>query len=76
MSSKRRLRKSSCDGKVARDKDGAYAQAKRMWKRGERVHAYKCDFGNHWHVGHWIGTPADKIGAALARYQQRKEARS
>lgn len=72
MSSKRRIRKASCDGKVPHAKDAAYTTAKRMWKRGERVHAYKCPFGNHWHVGHWIGTPTDKIAAALTRYAQRR----
>ena len=74
MSSKRRIRKSSCDGKIVHDKASAYIRAKRLWKKGERVHAYKCRFGDHWHVGHWTGTPSDKISAAIAQADRRRAA--
>ena len=53
MSSKRRLRRKGCTGKVVYDKDTAFLVAKRLWNAGKRMHAYKCVFGDHWHTGHF-----------------------
>lgn len=53
-------------GKVARacwgkkkypSKKLAKAAVEKAWRReGEILHPYKCQFGNHWHIGHASGT--------------------
>lgn len=54
MSSKRRLRRKSCDGKK---KFATQTEAmKIVWKMksdGEIVHTYKCQFCKGWHIGHY-----------------------
>lgn len=55
MASKRRLRRKECGKKIAHDKDTAFLLARRAWKAGKHMHAYKCQFGHHWHLGHWAG---------------------
>lgn len=56
MSSKRRLRRKACTGKIAHDRqDALYHAFLLRSKTGEHVTAYKCQFGNHWHVGHKSG---------------------
>ena len=54
MSSKRHLRKRSCASKHRHATHAeAVAHLIHMNKQGHRgLHAYKCDFGDHWHVGH------------------------
>lgn len=54
MSSKRRLRRKSCTGKQRHDTEAqAVAHALSEFKRsGERLEAYRCRFGAHYHVGH------------------------
>ena len=55
MASKRRLRRKECTKKTAHDKETAFMLARRLWRTGKYMHAYKCRFGNHWHLGHWSG---------------------
>jgi hypothetical protein len=56
MSSKRRLRKIACEGKVRhRTMLAARVAAE---KTSGKVNAYKCQFGSHYHVGH---TPMKKV---------------
>lgn len=54
MSSKRHLRKKSCEGKQRHASQcEAVAHVIHLTKHGERgLHAYRCPFGDHWHVGH------------------------
>ena len=53
MASKRRIRRRACTGKVQHTKDSAFNAALSLRKRtSERVDAYPCEFGDHWHVGH------------------------
>lgn len=54
MASKRRLRRKSCEGKVQyRSDEAAAAAAKsRSWATNSRIGKYKCEFGQHWHIGH------------------------
>lgn len=60
MSSKRRLRRIGCRGKVQfATKEEAVAVLHAMWRQGKRmsvgtVHLapYPCQFGAHWHNGH------------------------
>ncbi len=53
MASKRRLRRKSCAGKIVHDRQDALYHAHLLrQKGGGYVAAYKCRFGNHWHVGH------------------------
>lgn len=55
MSSKRRIRRRQCKSKkVYADEGQAAAAIRLMDQRGiarTGLHAYKCPFGNHWHVG-------------------------
>jgi hypothetical protein len=53
MSSKRRLRRRSCEGKTpyATSRDAAFA-AQRNKRPGEETSIYKCRWGHHWHWGH------------------------
>lgn len=54
MASKRRLRRKSCEGKKKFDNQtDAIKTVMRMKSDGESVHAYKCNFCNGWHVGHY-----------------------
>jgi hypothetical protein len=54
MSSLRRLRRISCTEKQPYETADLADQARRslLRNKGERVHAYKCRFGRHFHVGH------------------------
>lgn len=54
MSSKRRLRRRACEQKASYPTlaDAMAHKASLRHRKGEHVHAYKCDFGDHWHVGH------------------------
>jgi len=52
MSSKRRIRRKSCTGKLVHDRQDALYHAHLLRQSGEHVAAYKCRFGDHWHVGH------------------------
>jgi hypothetical protein len=54
VSSKRRLRRKACESKRSYDTPEAAAnQAKKArLVRDERVYSYKCEYGNHWHIGH------------------------
>lgn len=53
MASKRRLRRKGCTGKNVYDRVAAESAA---WGRrqatGENIRAYRCPFGDHWHIGH------------------------
>jgi len=53
MSSKRRLRRKSCEGKSRYNKKDADIVA---WKdrnrTGHWIRSYKCNFCKGWHVGH------------------------
>lgn len=60
MSSKRRLRRKACSGKVAHSTEAAaVAASKALYRKtGEFVQAYRCKYSGkhpHWHVGHWKG---------------------
>lgn len=49
MSSKRRIRRRSCEGKIHhKDQTGAIGHCKSL---GEGVCPYKCKFCHGWHVG-------------------------
>ena len=53
VSSKRHLRRKSCTGKLAHTRQDALYHAYLLRRKdGGRVVAYKCRFGDHWHVGH------------------------
>lgn len=54
MSSKRRIRRRSCDGKVPYDDEGAAVSAAgwlRKSHEGGSWRAYRCEFCGRWHVG-------------------------
>lgn len=63
MSSKRGVRRKqaaidlnrrheSCEKKIAHPtEDAAKAAQRGMWKQA-RMRTYKCEYANHWHVGH------------------------
>ena len=54
MASRRRLRKQSCTGKVPHaTQAAAQYHAAKVRAKGDLVRAYKCRFGDHWHIGHW-----------------------
>jgi hypothetical protein len=53
MTSKRRQRRRSCEGKRHyRTQAEAVAAIIGMQKQTDGMHGYKCQFGNHWHIGH------------------------
>ena len=54
MASKRRLRRKACSGKNKYTREYAKEVARRMCKQfpGQKLWAYPCKFGSHWHVGH------------------------
>lgn len=54
MSSKRRVRRKACEGKVRYE---TFAQARsaaflRSRDTGEWIVPYRCRFGKHYHIGH------------------------
>lgn len=54
MSSKRRLRRRGCENKIPYPtKDEARAAASRINRsgKGSGQSAYRCDFGDHFHIG-------------------------
>lgn len=52
MASKRRLRRKSCGRKDPLTAEAAHGQATSLSaKAGRLIHAYPCEWGNHWHVG-------------------------
>lgn len=73
MSSKRRIRRKSCDGKHQHeDKTKAIAHKMRLIKdglaqRGE-LWVYRCEFCNKWHVGH----PPAELVAKRRFYSENK----
>lgn len=54
MASKRRLRRKACTGKEPYpDRVNAAQAAKRSSQATHTtIWPYKCEFGNHWHIGH------------------------
>lgn len=53
MASKRHQRRRSCEGKHHyRTQAEAVAAIIGMHKQTDGMHSYKCQFGNHWHIGH------------------------
>ncbi len=54
MASKRRLRRKQCDGKEQYNSENAHTEASRRFGiSGAFIRAYRCSFGNHWHIGHY-----------------------
>jgi hypothetical protein len=51
MSSKRRLRRRSCERKRRYDRLAAIKRAKSLRHRSASYHAYECAFCGGWHVG-------------------------
>jgi len=46
-----RMRRQSCEGKRRYSRREAQAAAVRATRRtGRRMRAYRCDFGEHWHL--------------------------
>jgi hypothetical protein len=70
MSSKRRVRKNSCEGKVqyATLDDAKLAAIRWNKAKNDSCHPYKCEFGEHYHIGH----PPKKVKAAIAARQQER----
>lgn len=54
MSSKRNLRRQSCEGKIrfTFKQDAIAAACSYRHAYGGDVQPYKCSFGNHYHIGH------------------------
>lgn len=52
LSSKRRLRRKQCAGKVRYDYWTARAAVARKWKKGIQLRVYPCDFCAGFHIGH------------------------
>jgi len=58
-----RLR-TGCRGKIAfLSEEQTTPTVSTLRKRGDRVHAYECDFCGYWHVGHfsWEREPEGRI---------------
>ncbi len=57
MSSKRRIRRKSCKGKVRHESaQHAWAHVRALRKRDDdRMNTYHCQFCGGWHVGHTPG---------------------
>lgn len=63
MSSKRRIRRRSCEGKKAYTREEAKDAAARVSRNsGEKLVSYRCQFCRRWHIGHppiaiqrWLG---------------------
>ena len=70
MSSKRAVRRKSCEGKVRHaTKDAAHLSAMHTRARGWGfVGAYKCQFCSGWHVGH----PSAKQKQAFRAHREAK----
>jgi len=64
MASKRRQRRRSCGAKVRYTRGDAMFAAREI---GRGLHAYRCDFGDHWHIGH----PPSKVRQAIAARRDR-----
>lgn len=65
MSSKRHLRRRSCEGKIAfQTEAAAWARVRRDQLRG--LHPYRCAFAGHWHLGHSPRVTKEQV---LARRQ-------
>ena len=54
MASKRAVRRKTCSSKTTyfREVDAVGVAIIRSKAIGEKLHAYRCPFGQHWHVGH------------------------
>jgi len=54
VSSKRRRRRNQCASKIRHKsmEDANYAAYLLRRDKGRLIHAYKCQFCHHWHVGH------------------------
>lgn len=74
MASKRRVRRSQCQGKRPRTKDGAIAEATRRRRKypGQTFDAYQCPTCGSWHVGHRPWRIQQSINSR--RQQQRRSA--
>lgn len=67
----------SCAGKIQFPReDSAQRSAADMMRKkpGETFEHYKCDFGDHWHIGHktsfdWIPESHRSFGALLIQYR-------
>ena len=75
MSSKRRLRRRSCEGKARHaDKTGAVLAVNQLWvKSRARVHPYECRFCGGWHVGRppeKRGRKSEKLWKSLRRFSR------
>lgn len=71
MASKRNIRRKSCEGKQQYGSlsDAIAASRKAVWRTdGDAIHAYKCRFCGHWHIGH---PPAKNLRAMRARREGR-----
>jgi hypothetical protein len=70
MSSKRRIRRKSCGGKVRyAAQSAAQIQANRMWRNGSKVRPYKCGFCHGWHNGHMRKQDKMRIAGESRRYE-------
>jgi hypothetical protein len=54
MSSRRRLRRKACEGKMRHETQAqAVAHAIHLYRKtGEQMQSYHCRFCRRWHVGH------------------------
>jgi len=72
MSSKRRIRRNSCDGKTrwltAKEAHAKAYTARNI--RGQKVNAYFCIFCSGYHVGHSSRNTGKKIRRALRGLQE------
>lgn len=70
MSSKRRIRRKSCEGKKRYDNEAeARKQCNWFWyERDARLNVYKCKFCGGFHIGH----PDRKTKRAIAAKRRRK----
>lgn len=67
--------KSECNGKVAfshRDKAERNIRRHRDSKDAPELHAYRCSFGDHWHIGH---QPAERLSKTTKRYERPRQRR-
>jgi hypothetical protein len=71
MASKRRFRRNSCGDKKRYStlKEAQTAAWKFDRARNDTCHAYKCQFGDHFHIGH----PTKAVRQAIAARQRAKK---
>lgn len=68
MASKRHQRRRACSGKQQYTREYALIVARRMCIQypGQKLWAYHCKFGNHWHVGHPPAVEVQRLRAIMA----------